>query len=88
MKKTLTNIAATKSLMDVAFQEVKDELSKALGRTPKQLERIKDTIDAHYKRTATAMLLMRMRTHGLIFHIHAEATRTKQAQQSNHMRRV
>ena len=57
MKKTLTNLAATKSLLDVTFQEVIDELSKALGRTPKQLERIKDVIGAHYKRTATAMLL-------------------------------
>ena len=57
MKKTLTNLSATKPLLDVPYQEVIEDLSKTLGRTPKQLERIEDVIGAHYMRTAKAMLI-------------------------------
>ena len=56
MKNTLTNLATSKPLMDVTLQEVLDDLSKTLGRTPRQMSSIMGEIKAHYKRTMTAML--------------------------------
>ena len=56
----LANLATTKPLMDVPFQEVLDDLSKTLECIPSQLSPIMEDVKAQYKCTMMEILQPRL----------------------------